>query len=429
MALVSVGMMTAQTDKAAAAAAKEAAKALKAEIKAANKDLKTAQSVLATDGGNMDEAMTYAEKAMANPHTNGLAETWNTAGQIQKKIYDKENEKMYLQQAYSEDRFFGSLSKMFSYFQKCDEIEQQPNAKGKVVYKFRPINAELLNSIRPNLVSGGVTYFNNDKNEMAYQLFSQYIESAEYPMLSQYNIVASDTLRTLVAYYASLAGMKMEDYDKALKYIDMAVDNAEVGETAMTYKAMAYASKGDSLGWVNVLKEGVEKFPSKDYFYSNLISYYNEKGQNAELLAFANEMLAKNPQPIFVFVKGFLAQNDKDYDAAIEHYKKAIEMDPDYTGALRNIAICYVQKAQDKSDAISSLSMKSKEYKSGMEEEKEYYKLAMPIYQKLRALDEATEEDKRDPEVRTSWTTGLYTCYYMLNMGEELKEMEQILGL
>ena len=419
-ALMTTGMAYAQDAK----ADKAAAKALKAEIKEANKTLKKAMQILNAEGGDLNEANTYINQAMENKHTVGDPDTWNTAGQIQAKFYDKENEKMYLKQPYNEDLFFDALSKMYTYFNKCDELESQPNAKGKVVHKYRDANAERLYGIRPNLVSGGVTYFNKDNNEKAYKLFSQYIESAEYPMLAKYNIAETDSFLTVVSYYASLAGMKMEKYDLALKYIDRALDDPEVGEQAMMYKCMSYASMGDTLTWIECLKDGVQRYPSKEYFYSNLISYYSTHEKDAELIAFADDMLGKTGLPIFSFVKGFVAQNAKDYEGAIKYYKDVIEKDPNYTGAYRNLAICYCQMAQDKSDAISNLNMKSKEYKAGMEEVKDWYRLALPLYEKLRTLD-----DGSDPDVKMAWQSGLYTCYYMLNMGKEFEEIEKLMDM
>ncbi len=423
-AVMAVSITFAQDDaKAAAKAAKEAAKALKAEIKAANKILRDAQGQLNAPDGNIDEANALIEAAMENKHTSANPDTWYVAGKIQNKIYDKENEKMYLQQPYSQEVFFGSLSKMFDYFIKCDELEQIPNEKGKVVVKYRPETSDLLARLRINLVSGGVTYFNENNNEKAFDLFSQYIDVASAPLLAEYNLMETDTLMYEIAYYATLAGLKMEDYNKALKYIDLAEKKTDIAQKAVEYKALSHLNLGDTISWLNTLKEGVEKYPSVEYFYSNLISYYNNSGNTDELMAFADEMLAKNPLPIFRFVKGFVYQNMQDYDKAIEEYKIAIEQDPNYIGAYRNLGICYCQLAQNESDKMTSLNIKSKAYKEQKEVVSKYYRLALPLYEHLRKIDDGT-----DPDVRNAWTNGLYTCYYMLNMGKEFEEIEKLIN-
>lgn len=411
-------------DKAAAKAAKAAAKAMKAEIKAANKVLKEAQGALNAVDGNVDQANKLIESAIANKHTASNPDTWYTAGKIQEKIYNAENEKMYLQQAYDQGKFFGSLSKMFDYFIKCDELEQLPNEKGKVIVKYRPEITELLSRVRINLVSGGVTYFNENNNEKAFELFSKFIDVSDAAIFESFNYMETDSLLPEIAYYATLAGLKMEDYNKALQYVDLAMKKEDVAQKAIEYKAMSYLNLGDTINWINTLKVGVEKYPSIEYFYSNLISHYNNNGNTQELVAFADEMLAKNPLPIFRFVKGFVYQNQKDYNKAIEEYKVCIEQDPNYTGAYRNLGICYCQIAQDLSDASSNLDVKSKAYKAKKEEINSYYKLALPIYEQLRKMD-----DGSDPDVKNAWTNGLYTCYYMLNMGKEFEEIEKILNM
>ena len=424
-ALMSVSISFAQDDaKAAAKAAKEAAKALKAEIKAATKVLREAQGQLNSPEGDINKANALIEAAMENKHTANNPDTWYTAGKIQNVFYDKENEKMYLGQPYDQDKFFGSLSKMFDYYIKCDELEQLPNAAGKVVVKYRPETSELLSRLRINLVSGGVTYFNADNNEKAFELFSQYIDVADEPLLEAYNLLATDSLIYEIAYYATLAGLKMEDYNKALKYVDLAMNKEDIAQKAVEYKAMSYLNLGDTINWLNTLKVGVEKYPEVQYFYSNLISYYNTNGNTEDLMAFADEMLEKNPLPIFRFVKGFVYQNMSEYEKAIEEYKIAIEQDPNYTGAYRNLGICYCQLAQNASDKMTNLSIKSKAYKEQKEVVTGYYKLALPIYERLRKIDDGT-----DPDVRNAWTNGLYTCYYMLNMGKEFEEIEKIVNM
>ena len=423
-AAMSVSVTFAQVDdKEAAKAAKAAAKALKAEIKEANKVLREAQTALTAVDGNVDQANALIEVAMTNKHTASNPDTWYTAGKIQNKYYDKENEKMYLQQPFDQEVFYTSLTKMFDYFIKCDELEQIPDEKGRVIAKYRPETSDLLSRLRINLVSGGVTYFNEDANEKAFDFFAQYIDVAKEPLLAAYNLMETDTLIYEIAYYATLAGLKMEDYNKALQYVDLAMNKQDVAQKAVEYKALSYLNLGDTVSWLNTLKEGVEKYPSVEYFYSNLISYYNDKGSVNELLSFADDMLAKNPLPIFHFVKGFLYQNMKNYESAINEYKVCIEQNPEYAGAYRNLGICYCQIAQDLSDATTNLDIKSKAYKEKKEEITSYYRLALPIYETLRKLD-----DGSDPDVKTAWTNGLYTCYYMLNMGKEFEEIEKLMN-
>ena len=188
-------------------------------------------------------------------------------------------------------------------------------------------------------------------------------------------------------------------------------------------EASSYLSLGDSVKWIELLKAGVERAPEDQYYYSNLISYYVNNKKNDELMAFADEMVAKNPQPIFRYVKGYLYQNMKEYDKAIEEYKIVLEQDPTYASAYHNLGICYSDLAQQVSDASASMNFRSKEFKAAQEKMKEYYRLALPMFEKLRTLDDGT-----DPERKIAWTSGLYNCYYILNMGTELEEIEKIIN-
>lgn len=428
-AVMSVSITFAQADdKAAKKAAKEAAKALKAEIKAANKILKEAQAILAMpEGGNLNEANILIQEAMSNKHTKDNPDTWNAAGQIQNRFYLKENEKMYLGQKYDTLFFYNSLSKMYDYFIKCDELEQKPDAKGRVIVKYRPANKEQLYVNRPNLLNGGIAYYNKGMYKEAHDLFSQYIYVADTPILEEYNITAeTDTFMTdIAAYYSVLAGMQKEDYKLALTHIDLAkkASTPEMKANIVRYEATSYLNLGDTLKWIDLLKAGMEQYPEDQYYYSNLISYYSNNNQYDELMSIADDMLKKNPLPIFRFVKGYIYQNNEDYDNAIAEYKKAIEQDPTYAGAYQNLGICYTNLAQKESDASTNFKPRSKELKASQEKVKGYYREALPFFEKLRDLDDGT-----DPDKKAAWTTGLYTCYYMLNMGPEFEEMEKIIN-
>ncbi|MBR3859512.1 MAG: hypothetical protein IKJ18_05830 [Bacteroidaceae bacterium] len=431
-AVMSVSITFAQDDvKAAAKAAKVAAKALKAEIKAANKVLREAQGILnVPESGDINHANSLIQQAMVNVHTKDNPDTWNVAGQIQNRFYMKEAEKLYLGQPYDTVAFYGSLSKMCEYFVKCDELEQLPNAKGAVVMKYRPANKEQIKTNRPNLLNGGIFYYNKGQFKEAHNLFSQYISTASAPILAEYNITPENDeyMTDIAAYYSVQAGMQAEDYALAMTNIDLAKQSKDPAMASSIYRleAQTYLNMGDSAKWIDLLKAGVERAPEDQYYYSNLLSYYVGKGKDYydELSAFVDEMLAKNPLPQFHYVKGYIYQDmQKDYDKAIEEYKIVIEQDPTHAGAYTNLGKCYCDLAQQVSDASTTLNFRSKAYKASQEKMKEYYRLALPVYEKLRTLDDGT-----DPERKTAWTSGLYNCYYILNMGKELKEIEKLMG-
>lgn len=428
-AVMSVSITFAQADdKEAKKAAKAAAKALKAEIKAANKVLREAQGILnAPEGGDLNAANNLIQQAMANVHTKDNPDTWNVAGQVQNRFYMKEAEKLYLNQPYDTVRFFSSLSKMCDYFIKCDELEQIPNAKGDVVVKYRQANKEVVYTNRPNLLNGGIFYYNKGQYKEAHNLFSQYISIANAPMLAEYNITpeTDEYMTDVAAYYSVQAGLQAEDYALALTNIDLAKLSKDPAMATSIYRleASSYLNMGDSVKWIELLKAGVERAPEDQYYYSNLISYYVNNNRNDELMAFADEMVEKNPQPIFRYVKGYLYQTMKEYDKAIEEYQLVIEQDPTYASAYHNLGICYSDLAQQVSDASATLNFRSKAFKASQEKMKEYYRMALPMFEKLRSLDDGT-----DPERRVAWTSGLYNCYYILNMGKELEEIEKLMN-
>ena len=51
------------------------------------------------------------------------------------------------------------------------------------------------------------------------------------------------------------------------------------GKFAMQLMADAYKAKGDTAAWIKSLEEGILKFPGNDYFFANLVDYYNTSNQ------------------------------------------------------------------------------------------------------------------------------------------------------
>jgi tetratricopeptide (TPR) repeat protein len=112
-----------------------------------------------------------------------------------------------------------------------------------------------------------------------------------------------------------------------------------------------------------------------------LATFYYTKNRDEESLNVARMMLKKRPNDHkwAYLAWGNLLRKQKDYGGAVEKYKKAIEIDPNFIAPLRNVAWSYYS---DKN-----------------------YKKALPYFEKLVAME--TEPDK----LASIWE-GAAACYF-----------------
>jgi tetratricopeptide (TPR) repeat protein len=383
------------------------------------KNVKEAKSI--ANGSNPDfaKAESLIEAALADPTTKDEPNTWNVAGYVQKRINEKEMESAYLRKPYDTLKVYNSSYNMIQYFLKCDELAQIPNEKGKIKNSYRKANAPILLIERPNLINGGIQYFNLNDNKKALDFFVTYIDLATVPMLEKENLLKQDTIISQVAYFVCLAATKIEDYPSIVKYASYGSEDKETGKFVLEFLATAYKAQNDTLNWVNTLKNGMKSFPEYTFFFGNLIDYYSNNNQYNEAMVFADEMLTNEPDNAFyLYVKAYLYHNIKDYDKAIEYYKKVIEIDTQYAEAYSNLGFIYCIKAQEYSDKVTAVDISNPNYKKEQQIIKKFYEEAKPCYEKARSLK---------PEQTDLWLQGLYRIYYNLGLGAEFEEIEKLL--
>ncbi|RGN45028.1 MULTISPECIES: tetratricopeptide repeat protein [unclassified Bacteroides] len=382
------------------------------------KNVKEAKSLIEETKPDFQKAQELIGEALTNPETKDDANTWNVAGLIQKRYTEKENEKAYLRQPFDTNGVYNSFYNMFEYFLKCDQLEQIPNEKGKIKFKYRKANAATMLMERPNLINGGINAFNKDDNQEALKFFGMYVDVAKAPMMEKEDLINKDTLISQIAYYAALAAAKAEDYDNVIKYAPMGVDDKEYGKYSMEFLATAYKAKGDTAQWIVTLKDGIQKYPDYSFFFGHLIDYYSNSEKFDEAMTFADNMIAKDPNnPFFLYVKGYLYQNMKDYDNAISFYKRTIEADPTYAEAYSNLGLIYCQQGLDYTDKVTT-DFNDPKYAEEQAKIKKFYEDARPYYEKARELK---------PDQRDLWLNGLYTIYYKLNLGAEFEAIEKLM--
>ena len=387
---------------------------------AQEKVVKQAKRIANATTPNFAEAENLINQALTNPETKDQAETWFVAGLIQKKRVEAETANAYLRKPYDTLQVYNSALKMCEYYFKCDELAQIPNEKGKIKNKYRKDNVAAMMAERGNLINGGIEYYNRDKNQEALAFFGTYVDMAAHPMFAEENLQQTDTLLAQIAYYASLAATKLEDYPSVLKYAPYAKDDKEVGMYAMEFVSTALKAQGDTAKWVASLKEGVQKYPEHQYFFGHLIDYYSNNNKYEEAMQFADEMLQKDPNDAFyLYVKAYLYHNMEKYDQAIEYYEKCIAADPNYAEAYSNLGLIYCLQAQEFSEnAVSNIN--DPKYKEDQAKLKSFYEKAKPYYEKARELK---------PDQKDLWGNGLYRVYYNLEMGPEFEEISKVMGM
>lgn len=387
-------------------------------IFAQEKNVKEAKSIASETKPDFAKAEQLINEAINSSDTKSNPATWDVAGFIQKRINEKQMENAYLRKPYDTLTVYNSILKMYEYYLKCDELAQIPNEKGKIKNKYRKANAASMLMERPNLINGGIQYFNMDKNADALKFFAVYVESANYPMLADKELAKNDTLLPQIAYYATLAADRIGNKDAVIKYAPSALTDKDGGKFAMQLLADAYKAKGDTAKWIKSLEEGIIKFPGNDYFFANLVDYYNSSNQASKAMEFADNMLASDPNnKLYLYVKAYLFHNMKNYDKAIEFYKKAIEIDAEYAEAYSNVGLAYLMKAQEYADK-STTDINDPKYAEAQKAIKKIYGEAKPYYEKARALK---------PEQKDLWLQGLYRVYYNLNMGPEFEEIDKLM--
>ena len=394
----------------------------KEELKLRKKQTKALMGVVQDAEANIMSNPTAAANAIKAATSNELVNTdayvWYVSVSAKKAVMDEENRKRAEGAQFNEEKLYQYAYELGNDLVLLEKYDNMPDAKGKVKPRYAQDIIMTYAQEFGQFYNAGAYFYGNEDFSKAYELFKMFIDSSD--KLHQAGLLPKDTVNVPVAAYnMSLCGMQLKDYDKVLTHVDMALANEQMAPSAFRYKTVAYLEKGDTIKWLDLCKEGTIKFPSDIYFHQSLIQYYDSRNENDKLNLLADELMAQNPSnPLFVYLKGYIAQQKELLDEAIDWYKKTLAVDPDYETALANLGRCYLQKAQAYSSELSAVKITDrKKLAKDKEILNAFYMEAKPLYEKLRSIA---------PDRTDYWLNGLMNCYYNLNMEKELNELEKL---
>ena len=209
----------------------------------------------------------------------------------------------------------------------------------------------------------------------------------------------------------------LKDKENVIKYGQIGKEHKEEGYRALMCMAEAYA--GDTLQWLEVIKEGTEKFPEQNYFVGNLMDYYLNKGMVDDALTQINGLLAKKEDPYYVYVKAVLLFEKKQYEEVMATCDKLIAMNSNLTAeAYAKKGDCYFWPAQTIVEENSALSIEDPKYNTNESKIKALYEQAKPFYEKAKEVK---------PDAKNIWGQQLLRIYWALNKAE-YEALEKELG-
>ena len=378
--------------------------------------------------GQFDEAAKVLTPALTSSATTDKAKAWNQMVDIQygkfSAIQAKEMENKVKQQEVPYDTLgmHKAAAEAFEAAMTCDEFDRQPNEKGKVKIRFRQANQQRMQNVRLSLINAGQYMYKIKDMPNAFKYWAMFVDSGKDPFFEGFNLSQQEQYRSEIAYYAALAAYFQKDYVNAEKYADIAAQDPE--KAADANEILLFSAKenmktpADSAAYLKRIKDLHIAQPTEDRYFNLLMDYYTHKGDMKALSAWADEEIALNAQNKMAWaLKGEVQMNNSEYDAAVESYQKAIEIDPEFVQCVFNAGVCLNSKAIAMNDQLA-------DKKTGGLTAENAEKVKAVLAEAQKFLERAQELD--GDQMKVKWAYPLYRIYYSLQMKDKMAALEAI---
>ena len=219
-------------------------------------------------------------------------------------------------------------------------------------------------------------------------------------------------------YNAGLTASMAEDYAGSARLLQMVIDgNYENAADAYARLADCYDHLGQPEQQKATLEAGFAKFPESEAILLGLINLSMKEGDPdyvLKLLAQAKEMDPSNAS--LWYVEGNMFAKIKEYDKAVESYRKSVEIDPNYIFGYYAEGLMWATRYDELNNEVTELPVTTpyatyKKYDAMMEE---------ALIKAIDPLESAFE--KGDKEFKDAIAPMLRMIYYKLaDSGENYK--------
>lgn len=379
--------------------------------------------------GQHADAIKMITPALTSDQTTDKAKAWNSLSKMHYAIYMAnqqimtENQLKKTNVPYDTVGMNRALVASFEAALKCDEYDQQPNAKGKVKIRFRGENQKTWQMMRPHIINIGLAEYNKKNLSQAVHDWKLYIDGAKSTLFTGVDLGA-DLYYSEVCYFIGLAAYQNKDFKTATTYAQMAAQDPakakEANEIVLFAAKDAATTKADSVAYLNILKKFHADEPSEQRYFNLLMEYYSKAGDQEQMLKWVEEEISIAPNNKMPWaLKGEALMNARKWDEAIEAYKKSAELDPTFVQVIFNAGVCYNSKAIELKDQLADKT-------TGGLTKANAEKVKAVLVEAQKLLERAKELDPTRSSV--NWAYPLYQIYYAIGNKEKSAEMEALLN-
>jgi tetratricopeptide (TPR) repeat protein len=355
------------------------------------KNVRKAQASL--EKGELAEARQFIDPAINDEKTGEDGKTWYTYGDVYLAIATDSTNSVQVEDPYQ---------KALEGYRKTKELEKENS-----LYAVQA--DQQIQQVWANAINNGATMYSNQDFENAIELFDiakmampEDTTAYIYGGISAQQAGKMDIAAENYAYLLDSLDYVSKDFYNSLIYIYLVEEKNEE-------KALGY------------LRKAQEVFPDDPEFLKREITLLinNEEYDEAEQ-KLQSAINAEPDNPMLYYNQGYLYEQMEAGEKAIESYKKAIEVDPQYFDANFNLAAFYYNQAADILSEANDMDLKEYQEKGEAieQEAKQYFEKALPYLETSMNIEPDNEKVLQT----------LATVYQRLEMTDKAEEINSKLG-
>lgn len=371
---------------------------------------------------SIDKYPTHIEKlkpAFTDPETADGAYVWFVAGKGGMDFFDNQQGLKSIGKEVKDQVMGHALIDSYGYLRNALQRDTVVDAKGKSKTKYSKDIVKLINSHYGDFNNAAIYLWGVQDYDGAYEAWELYATIPSDPILgANAPKMMADSTMSDIYYNQALAAWQANRLQDALNSFDKSMALGYDKKNIFDYAISVAYGLGDNAKMADYAKKAYPLYGKEDSHYIRYI--INEKLQKQEYDAaktLLEQYIAADPNDNqLYYVLGVVYEETKDFDSAINSFKKAVELNADDAVSLLEIGRLLCNEAYTISDNATGAT--ATEYNRIRAEQIDpLFKEAVVYLEKAYSID---------PENTHDALSLLRNAYYNLSDEENLKRIEAL---